>query len=321
MGSNDAVAPLLRQPGDYTTLRRNRTRNTGDLIYVRRQSPFEWSSDVNILSSDSFGGSCVPAGFPSLSNVKGKGVENLIVQAFYGYDPLGPHEVKVTPGDMIYLLEQRSSGWSFCINLSTPNGLRGWMPSWRVSRLNVEQKLARNTLTGADLRSWKDLEQPQLFRNCHSTLPILRSWEEDLEGLLQSWQARRLSWTHVMQQHQQNQQHHHQYHCLLEQRHELFEDFHHILHLMAAFPIEQLEGLLQSWKSRRQHLKYHADFSALPTFCSSYLQHWNQPQQRQKDRYAEHKQQLQQPQKQRRQTKLKQLRQQQHRPKLQPRGR
>eukprot|EP00931_Biecheleriopsis_adriatica_P113588 TRINITY_DN886_c0_g2_i1.p1 TRINITY_DN886_c0_g2~~TRINITY_DN886_c0_g2_i1.p1 ORF type:complete len:889 (-),score=246.94 TRINITY_DN886_c0_g2_i1:100-2766(-) len=65
------------------------------------------------------------------------------LRATCAFEPTGPNMVQVRPGDMIQVLERHASGWTFCKNISAPNGsseAAGWAPSWIVQPLQSAEE-------------------------------------------------------------------------------------------------------------------------------------------------------------------------------------
>lgn len=54
------------------------------------------------------------------------------VRAIVPFDPSGSSQIKVRTGDLLEVLEQHTSGWSYAKNLSDPSSVVGWIPSWVV---------------------------------------------------------------------------------------------------------------------------------------------------------------------------------------------
>merc|ERR1711865_437167 len=75
-----------------------------------------------------------------------------VVEASKGFEPTGDSQVRVHQGDLIQVLEQHSTGWTYCKNLSLePKGplesgqaISGWVPDWVVKAKNA-RSLAAST--------------------------------------------------------------------------------------------------------------------------------------------------------------------------------
>lgn len=71
------------------------------------------------------------------------------VQAVESFDPQGQNQMMLRPGDLIRILVQHSSGWSFGVNLSSRSGVRGWIPSDSVAPTKLEAKGDENRIMQA----------------------------------------------------------------------------------------------------------------------------------------------------------------------------
>eukprot|EP00448_Togula_jolla_P011337 CAMPEP_0170598378 /NCGR_PEP_ID=MMETSP0224-20130122/16216_1 /TAXON_ID=285029 /ORGANISM="Togula jolla, Strain CCCM 725" /LENGTH=952 /DNA_ID=CAMNT_0010922927 /DNA_START=52 /DNA_END=2910 /DNA_ORIENTATION=+ len=65
-----------------------------------------------------------------------------MAQATSAFEPTGPNQVSVQPGDMLQVLERHTSGWTYCRNVSgRGSGDTGWAPSWVVQAAPASEEL------------------------------------------------------------------------------------------------------------------------------------------------------------------------------------
>jgi len=69
---------------------------------------------------------------------------SFVAQAVSSFSPTGNNMVPVQAGDMIQVLEEHRSGWTYAKNLSFKGPTNtGWVPSWIVTRSPVEPAQAK----------------------------------------------------------------------------------------------------------------------------------------------------------------------------------
>jgi len=57
---------------------------------------------------------------------------SFVAPAVSSFEPTGTNMVPIQQGDLIQVLEQHGSGWTYAKNLSAGNSSAGWVPSWIV---------------------------------------------------------------------------------------------------------------------------------------------------------------------------------------------
>jgi hypothetical protein len=107
-----------------------------------------------------------------------------VCRALGSFDPAGPDMVQVRVGDLMQIVSNLPSGWTYCHNLTTSG--TGWAPSWIAQAASAEEEAVPPDMTPAPLFSAgfgameppPQMQPPVWQRNCEQQLPpINEQWQ------------------------------------------------------------------------------------------------------------------------------------------------